>query len=180
MEARDRPVVTTEASPGVASESALGQLYVRHASDAIGLAYLLTGDRHLAEDLVQDAFVRLVGRFQHLRNPDAFDAYLRRTIVNLFTSHLRRRRVERAYLMREGARAGGTAPTEPDVGTRDVLWNALQQLPQRQRAAVVLRYYEDLSEREVGDALRCSPAAVKSLVARGMETLRGLVRRDDQ
>src|SRR6266581_5976856 len=78
----------------------LGELYVRHADDAVRLAYLLTGDRALAEDLVQDAFVKLAGRLAHLRDPDAFDAYLRRTVVNLANSHFRRKRLERAYVER--------------------------------------------------------------------------------
>ena len=135
---------------------------------------MLTAQRELAEDLVQDAFVKLAGRFVHLRKPDAFDAYLRRMIVNLFLSHLRRRKVERAYLEREGTGVGrGAVP--PDVGERDEMWQALQQLPERQRAALVLRYYEDLSERDAAAVLRCSTAAVKSLVARGMGTLRGTV-----
>src|SRR6184192_809214 len=79
----------------------LGELYLRHADDAVRLAYLLTGDRDLAEDLVQDAFVRLAVRLVHLRDPDAFHAYLRRTVVNLSHSHFRRKKVERAYLERE-------------------------------------------------------------------------------
>src|SRR6266702_3303813 len=78
----------------------LGELYRRHADRAIRLAYLLTGDRALAEDLVQDAFVKLAGRLAHLRDPGAFDAYLRRTVVNLANSHLRRKRLERTYLER--------------------------------------------------------------------------------
>src|SRR5438034_11204932 len=84
----------------------LGELYLRHAHDAVRLAYLLTGDRALAEDLVQDAFVRLAGRLVHLRDPGAFDAYLRRTVVNLSHSHFRRRKVERAYLERARAETG--------------------------------------------------------------------------
>ena len=148
----------------------LADLYERHVQAAGRLAYLLTGDRVLAEDLVQEAFVRVVGRFRHLRVPDAFEAYLRRTIVNLHTSQLRRRRLERAYLEREG-RAVSEA-TLPDVGAREELWRAVLTLPARQRAAVVLRYYEDLSERETADVLGCSTAAAKSLVARAMQLLR--------
>src|SRR5213082_409241 len=95
----------------------LGELYLQHADDAVRLAYLLTGERVLAEDLVQDAFVRLAGRLVHLRDPGAFDAYLRRTVVNLCNSQFRRRRVERAYLQR--ARGAGDArgiPTaEPSI-----------------------------------------------------------------
>ena len=152
----------------------LGELYVRHAPAALRLAYVLTAQRELAEDLVQEAFVKLAGRFVHLRKRDAFDAYLRRMIVNQFLSHLRRRRVERAYLRREGPRADRSV-AGVDVGERDAMWRALRRLPERQRAALVLRYYEDLSERESAEILRCSVPALKSLVARGMETLRGMV-----
>jgi RNA polymerase sigma-70 factor (sigma-E family) len=166
-------VVTDEARRAVRSGGGLAELYERHAPAAGRLAYLLTGDRVLAEDLVQEAFVRLVGRFRHLRVPDAFEAYLRRTIVNLHTSQLRRRRVERAYLEREGRREPST--TDPDMEAREELWRAVLALPPRQRAAIVLRFYEDLSERETADALGCSPSAAKSLVARAMQTLRALI-----
>ena len=156
---------------GTETATGLAELYERHAPAAGRLAYLLTGDRSLAEDLVQEAFARVVGRFRHLRVPDAFEAYLRRTIVNLHTSQLRHKRLERAYLERE-RNAAVSEETMPDVGAREELWRALRALPARQRAAIVLRFYEDLSERETGEALGCSPAAAKSLVARAMESLR--------
>ena len=156
---------------GANQASGLADLYERHAPAAGRLAYLLTGDRTQAEDLVQEAFVRVVGRFRHLRVPDAFESYLRRTIVNLHTSQLRHKRVERAYLERERNVVLAEDPM-PDVGAREELWRALRTLPARQRAAIVLRFYEDLSERETGEALGCSPAAAKSLVARAMESLR--------
>src|SRR5256714_12962845 len=99
----------------------LGELSVRHADDAIRLAYLLTGDRALAEDLVQDAFVRLAGRLAHLRDPGAFEAYLRRTVVNLANSHFRRKKIERAYLGRTAAepRVDWDAP---DIDRRARIW----------------------------------------------------------
>src|SRR2546428_6235029 len=102
----------------------LGELYLRHADDAVRLAYLLTGERALAEDLVQDAFVKLAGRLVHLRDPGAFDAYLRRTVVSLANSHFRRKRLERAYLKRE---RGGMQTEEslPGPGPRDELWEAM-------------------------------------------------------
>jgi len=168
---------SSEPEPERAPGGGLAELYERHAGAAIGLAYLLTGDRYLAEDLVQEAFVRVAGRFRHLRDAGAFEGYLRRTVVNLFTSQLRRRRVERAYLEREASRAPA-AVDAPDVAGRDELWRAVQRLPERQRAAVVLRYYEDLSEREVAKLLGCSPAAAKSLIQRGMQALRADVGAD--
>jgi RNA polymerase sigma-70 factor (sigma-E family) len=156
----------------------LGDLYARHVPATIGFAYLLTGSRTEAEDLVHEAFVRVVGRLQHLRTPDAFDAYLVRAVINLHTSRLRRLRVERRYLAREGLRPSDAV--EPhDVGERDRIWRALDRLPKRQRAAVVLRYAEDRSERETADLLRCSLSAVKSLTARALDTLRAELRGDD-
>jgi RNA polymerase sigma-70 factor (sigma-E family) len=155
----------------------LAELYVRHAPGATRLAYMLCGDRELAADLAQEAFVRLAGRFRHLREPDSFEAYLRKAVTNLFLSHLRRRRLERAYVARERGRRERHAEP-PDVGGRDELWRALQELPARQRSALVLRYYEDLSEQQAADAMACSVPALKSLVARGMETLRGTVEEE--
>src|ERR1700693_1679378 len=148
----------------------LGELYVRHAPGAMRLAYLLTGDRALAEDLVQDAFVRLAGRFLDLRDPKGFEAYLRTTVVNLARAHFRHRKVETAYLKRD---AGRPQPETagPDLGTREAMRLALYRLSDRQRAAIVLRYYEDLSEAQTAEILGCRPGTVKSLVSRGMQTL---------
>ncbi len=156
----------------------LGELYLRHANDAVRLAYLLTGDRALAEDLVQDAFVRLAGRLVHLRDPGAFDAYLNRTVVNLSNSHFRRKKVERAYLERARSAIGaqGAQWSGRSVEDREDLWRALGRLSRRQRAAIVLRLYEDLSERQVAEILKCRPGTVKSLVSRGLERLRNEIR----
>jgi len=155
---------------GAAERGSLADLYAAHAPDGIRLAYLLTGDRALAEDLVQDAFARLVGRLQHLRDRGAFGAYLRRTIVNLATSHFRRRRVERAYLERVAAAPAVETNTNDDLD--EAMHTALLRLPERQRTAIVLRFYEDLSDVQTAEILRCSPGTVRSLVTRGMKTLR--------
>ena len=165
-----RTMTVTGVERGEGTDGRLGELYRRHAPDAIRLAYLLTGDRALAEDLVQEAFVRMFGRFRDLRHLDAFGAYLRKTIVNLSRSHFRRVKVERAYVARE-ARAPVSAEA-PDIGARDEMWQALLRLPERQRTAIVLRYYEDLSEAEMADAMRCPAGTVKSLVSRGIGRLR--------
>ncbi|HYU56445.1 MAG TPA: SigE family RNA polymerase sigma factor [Actinomycetota bacterium] len=155
----------------------LAELYRRHAPDAVRLAYLLTGDRVLAEDLVQDAFVKLAGRFRDLRDPDAFAAYLRRTVVNLTNSHWRRTRLERAHAEREGRRLRDAPVAAAGTEERDELWTALRRLPRRQRAAIVLRYYEDLSEARIAEVLGVRPGTVKSLVSRGMDALRAEVTR---
>jgi RNA polymerase sigma-70 factor (sigma-E family) len=149
----------------------LAEAYERSAPGGFRLAYLLTGDRALAEDLVQEAFVRFVGRIGHLRDPDAFDAYLRRTIVNLSKNTFRRRAVERSYLERHTADVRDEH-VDPDVTDHESMRKALMTLPARQRAALVLRYYEDLHESDIADLLHCRRATVRSLVARGLETLR--------
>lgn len=170
----------TESGPTEASASPgrLEDLYVRNAPAALRLAYFLTGNRELAEDLMQEAFVRVAGRFRHLRMPDAFDAYLRRTIVNLYTSQLRRTKLERAYVARHGTDPSVARETG-DSASRDELWRALHTLPERQRAAIVLRFYEDLSEHQSAEVLGCSTGALNQLVVRGMATLREQIGDDE-
>jgi RNA polymerase sigma-70 factor (sigma-E family) len=176
---REDAVVTGGATEEPAEEPSgrLANLYARHAAEAIRLAYMMTGDRPLAEDLVQDAFVKLAGRLAHLRDPDAFDAYLRRTIVNLANSSFRRRRIERTYLARTAAEPAAVADPH-DPGRRDELWTGLQRLPVRQRTVIVLRIYEDLPERRVAEILGCRPGTVRSLLSRGLAQLRIQVRSD--
>ena len=153
----------------------LGDFYAAHADSAKRLAYLLIGDKELAEDITQDAFVKLAGRLGGLRNRDASTAYLRRTVVNLSRSHLRRKRVERSYLRREAGMHRMETVEDRDVVVADTLWSELQRLAYRQRCAVVLRYYEDLSEHQTADVLGCSVGAVKALTNRAMEQLRANV-----
>jgi RNA polymerase sigma-70 factor (sigma-E family) len=163
--------VTVPADRSAAGLGRLEELYVRHAPEALRVAYLMTGDRDSAQDLVQEAFVRVVGRWRHLRDPGAFPAYLRRTVVNLARNQFRRGGIERRHLARAAGRSHASqAPS--DAGTRDELRRALLGLPLRQRAAIVLRFYEDLSEAETAHVLGCAPGTVKSLVSRGMHTLR--------
>lgn len=175
--------LTTDEQPTHEQPGRLGDLYERHAGAGLRLAYLLTGDRHQAEDLLHDAFLRCVARFAYLRMPDTFDAYLRRAIVNAHTSSLRRKRVERAWLLTERARASREAAggiRQPDIAGRADMWRGLLTLPARQRAALVLRYYEDLSERDTAQILGCSVAAVKSLVARGAQALRATIESEER
>jgi len=170
------PDVVVE-GPSEPVAAGLDELYRRHAGSAVRLAFLLTGDPDLAQDVVQDAFVRVAGRFQHLHRPEAFEAYLRRAVVNLCASHHRRVRVARVYLV---SQRPTTEPVldGPDIDTRDLLRVALRSLPVRQRAAVVLRYFDDLPEREVAEILGCSVPAARSLVTRAMASLRDRIGGD--
>ena len=165
------------AVPG-AQSARLEDLYAAHAPGAFRLALLLTGDRSLAEDLVQDAFVRITGRFRHLRSREAFASYLNRTVVNLSRDRARRSQIERRELERERRAASEVTVETPDLASRHEVMSSLLTLPYRQRAAVVLRYYQDLSEQQVADALDISLSAARSLIARGIETLRKDMRGD--
>jgi RNA polymerase sigma-70 factor (sigma-E family) len=167
---KQRGTMATMQRGDEATRSRLGEIYVRSRPAGIRLAYLLTGDPALAEDLVQEAFLRFVGRMRFLRSPEAFDVYLRTTIVNLSKNLFRRRAIERSYLERHRERP--EEQTDPDVAMYETMRSALMTLPLRQRAAIVLRYYEDLPESQIADILRCRPATVRSLVARGLAALR--------
>jgi RNA polymerase sigma-70 factor (sigma-E family) len=157
---------------GIASmpRAHLADLYEEHVGRAVALATLLTGDRYAAEDIAHDAFLRVAGRLRDLRDPTAFGGYLRTTVVNLCRARGRRLTRERSALRREPGADAIEADTSADE--RDELWSLIGRLPYRQRAAIVLRYWEDLSERQIADALRCSPRAVNALLSRAMGTLR--------
>jgi RNA polymerase sigma-70 factor (sigma-E family) len=155
----------------------LADLYRAESAKVVNLAYLLTGQRQLAEDLAQDAFVRVASRIREV-SPDAFGAYLRQTVVNLVRSHHRHTRVERRYADRvesEAERrrqATEARASTADAETRDELWRALEALPIRQREVIVCRYYLDLSEDQTADTLRIAVGTVKSATSRGLQTLR--------
>jgi RNA polymerase sigma-70 factor (sigma-E family) len=171
-------VMSVDRGKRAAAEGGMEALYRVHAAEALRLGYLLTGDRALSEDLVQDAFVKVLGRFHDLRNRDAFWWYLRRTIVNLSTSHFRRHRVERTWLERQ--RPEQVAPASDDLVERERLRAALMRLRPEQRAAIVLRFYEDLSEADTAEALGMPLGTVKSTVSRAIERLRRELPEDER
>lgn len=156
----------------------LEDLYRSHAPPARRVAYLVCGDHALAEDLVQEAFVKLCGRFVHVRHADAFGAYLRRCVINGAFAHHRSAGRERGRV-ETVARGSVGAGSLPDPASRVGLQQALIALPSRQRAAVVLKYWGDLSEREIAFALGCRQGTVKSLLSRGLLALREELGEDD-
>lgn len=135
-------------------------------------AYLLTHDRALAEDLVQTSLAK--AWFAWARIDGQPDAYVRRVMVNTYSSWWRRRwNGEQATAdLPERAAAAGHRPEDVRVDDRTDLWRALARLPRRQRAVVVLRFYEDLSEIETAEILQCSVGTVKSQASRALAKLR--------
>ena len=154
-----------------ARAATIERLYEAHISRALRFAYLVCGDRDVADDLAHDAFERAIGRFHHLRDADSFWPYLRRSIVNAASSRWRRRSTERAALARHHARPQPPSATS-SIEERDPLWRAVRTLPVRQRTALVLRYFEDLSEQQTAEILGCSVGTVKSQTARALAALR--------
>ncbi len=155
----------------------LADLYRAESARAVNLAYLLTGQRALAEDLAQAAFVRVASRLREV-SPDDFAAYLRQTLLNVVRSHYRHVRVRRKYADRIEAeaerhrRAAEDASRSADSDTREHLGAALQALPVRQREAIVCRYYLDMSEQQTAEALGVRVGTVKSATSRGLDALR--------
>lgn len=149
-----------------ATAPSFAALYAEAYLPMVRLAHLITGSNAVAEDLVQDAFVRIHRRYGSLDNPGG---YLRVAVVNACRSWQRRRVLERARTPRASA-------THVDLEHRD-LEDALSALSARQRAAVVLRFYEDLPEAEIARLLGCRPGTVKSLLSRALEQLREVVER---
>jgi len=165
-------LAVSEGRVELAGSSGLGELYRAHAPEALRVAYLMTGERALAEDLVQDAFVRCIGRLGNLRHQDSFPAYLRQTVLNLARMHFRRRKTERSRLESVVA---STVDQGPDLAEVESVRVALLELPYRQRAAIVLRYYCELPDAETAVILKCAVPTVRSLISRGLERLRTLV-----
>jgi RNA polymerase sigma-70 factor (sigma-E family) len=141
-------------------------------------AFLLTGDAHEAEDVVQTALAVVVERWSTIRRTDDPIVYARRVLATTAYRRTRRRRDELQRLLRVRTAERHDAPVDrtgdvtDGIARRDALVVALQQLPARMRATVVLRFYADLGERETAEVLGCSVGTVKSQTSKGLERLR--------
>jgi RNA polymerase sigma factor (sigma-70 family) len=147
-------------------EETFEALYRSQWSSLTRLAWLLTGSREIAEDVVHDAFLKVAPLLPTLQAPDQ---YVRRMVVNGSRDHHRRQRIIARHQ---------PPPAEPLWGPEvDEVWELLVKLPQRQRHAIVLRYYSDLRIDDIADLLACPAGTVKSLIHRGLEQMRkGLER----
>ncbi len=134
-------------------------------------AYLLTGDRHSAEDLVQTAFAKLYLSWDKVQKRELLDGYVRRILVNENNSLWRRAWKRREVATDEVPDYVGVHD-QHDEGQRSALWKFVQTLPKKQRAVIVLRFYEDLTEAETAHILGVSVGTVKSQASRALASMR--------
>lgn len=158
---RHDPERTDPAAP-VTEDDGFDALYRTERLPMVRLAHLITGSNAAAEDLVHDAFLKVRPRFGELRDPGA---YLRTTVVNECRMWFRRRDVE----ARHAPTPSDQLLLPPDL---DETWTALQQLSPKRRIVVFLRFYEDRSIDDIAEILQCRPGTVRSLLRRGLASLR--------
>lgn len=166
----------TQASASTRKDADFSAYLHSRQGTLLRIAYLLTGDAHTAEDVVQTAFAKLYLSWDKVHG--SLDAYARRIVVNEAHS-VWRRPWRRREVSAEMVPEHGHSPVY-DEGRAAELWRAVSGLPKRQQAVIVLRYYEDLSEAEIAEVLEISPGTVKSQASRALATLRtaGLIRED--
>jgi RNA polymerase sigma-70 factor (sigma-E family) len=153
----------------VAAAVTFAEVFAAEVDGLVRLAYLLTDSNSVAEEIVQESFIGLYRQWDTVRNPGG---YVRTAVVNRAHNHLRDRKRADVGVRRMVERSERDLEV-PDIG--GVLLSALADLPERQRIAVVLRYWGDWPEHEIAAALGCRPGTVKSLVSRALDELRKVV-----
>jgi RNA polymerase sigma-70 factor (sigma-E family) len=151
----------------------IAALFDRHYEPMCRLAFVILGDAALAEEIVMEALLKTFTGWGRVREVENAGAYLRRAVVNLCRSKIRRKvieaRVNAQSYRREERRAETWDPERHE--TSRLVWEAVRDLPERQRACVVLRYYDDLPEAQIADVLGCSVGTVKSQLAKARAKL---------
>jgi RNA polymerase sigma-70 factor (sigma-E family) len=160
------------------ADRAVTELYSLHYRALVRLAALLVRDTPTAEEVVQDSFVAMHGGWQRLRDAEKALAYLRQSVVNRSRSVLRHRSVVDKNLLKAPPDMPSAEHGALVLLERSAVVKALRGLPVRQREAIVLRYYADLSEAEIADTMGISRGAVKSHTARGMTALRSALEQE--
>lgn len=148
------------------------QYVAARTASLLTLAYLLTRDSHLAEDVVQEVLGRAHGRWATISRAQNVHAYVRRMVVNETVSRFRRRRVLEVFRPPEHFPEPQVATAETRLDDAELVWRTLARLPPRQRAVLVLRFYEDLSDTEIAETLSIAPGTVRGLASRGIANLR--------
>lgn len=154
---------------GESHDEAFSDFVAERGPSLLRTAYLLVGSRPDAEDLLQTVLARTYVAWPRLRELQAADAYVRVALGRTAITWWRRRNM-REFLVSEMPES--SAPPADDHADRDEMWTCLAGLPPRQRAVLVLRYYESMSESEIASALRCSRGTVKSQASKALRTLR--------
>jgi RNA polymerase sigma-70 factor (sigma-E family) len=145
------------------------------AAVLLRLAVLLSGDIHRAEDLLQTVLVRAYQRWDRVGAADQPEAYLKRMLVNEQLSWRRRRASGELPVAEAPPEAAAVTDGTAVRADRDAAWALLARLPRRQRAVLVLRYYEDLADEQIAVILSCSPGTVRSNAKRALDALRSVV-----
>jgi len=153
-------------------DAALTELYTEHYQRLVRIAALLLNDQGPAEEVVQDAYLRMHHAWRRIRDHRAAEAYLRTTVVNLARSRLRRRMVAQKYAPKPMPDAPSAEYGALEMLERQRVIAALHGLPRRQRECLTLRYYADFTETQIAGALGISAGAVKTHCSRGMSALR--------
>ena len=147
------------------------EFVIARGPSLVRFAYVLTADHHRAEDFVQNALVSLHGRWDHVSRLDNPDAYARRAVLNSFLSWRRAPSRWQRHAQLDEAMASH-ADTLGELATRDELWRLITALPRRERAALVLRFYEDLNDDEIALLMDCAVGTVRAHISRGVAKLR--------
>ena len=158
-------------------ERELSALFDEHYGRLRGLAFVMLGDKHAAEEVVMDAFAKAFSSWGLFRRVESPAPYLRKIVVNMCRGRIRRRSIEHR-VNALAHRRGELRPPDWDPARSERrldVWAAVRSLPERQRACVVLRYLEDMTESEIADALGCAVGTVKSQMFRARQTLAGLL-----
>jgi RNA polymerase sigma-70 factor (sigma-E family) len=164
--------------PDTADDDRLREFVRQSWPRLLGTAYLLCGDRYEAEDLVQTALVKVVRSWSRIERRDDPYVYARAVLANTATSRWRRRK-RHDELMADHRPPASVPDPAGGVVLKDAVWRALDTLPTRTRAVLVLRYFEDLTEAQVASILGCAVGSVKSQASRGLARLRNELDAED-
>jgi RNA polymerase sigma-70 factor (sigma-E family) len=151
---------------------AFDDFVLARGASLIRFGYVLTGDHHLAEDIVQEVLARMHRRWSRIDELEQPEAYIRKAIVREYLSW-RRRRSSTETATAVDALVGSVPDTSHQHAMRDELWRLLATLPRAQRAVLVLRFFEDLPDSRIAQVLGCSETTVRVHASRGLARLRG-------
>ena len=160
-----------------AADEAFDHFVRSNASALLRSAFVLTGNRATAEDLLQDALANLYLRWHQVSAAHVPLAYVRRAIANHFVT-MRRARGGHDLIVSDVPDGWDGHNLDDDVALRDTIWHLLTSLPPKQRAAIALRFYDDLTDDQIASAIGCRPATVRSLISRGLGSMRSGFDRD--